>query len=131
MNPTLRPTEWDLFTKSNDAVQTYLWTLYPALDRELLLDAFRARMMFERPEQQWEPHVERMLNGEIECGAMVRHYRHSLIYDLPETARIPAVLPSRGNEESVASGKKPRRSKRTRRGVQLRTSREKKKKKKR
>ena len=103
------PTEWDLFTKSNDAVQTYLWELYPSLDHELLLDAFRARMMFERPLSQWESHVRRMLAGEIECGAMVRHYRHSLIHD-----HVREMPPARV-AASAATETRPRRAKRRKR----------------
>ena len=109
------PTEWDLFTKSNGAVQSYLWSLYPDLDRELLLDAFRARMMFEQPQpfgavQRWEPHVRRMLDGEIECGAMVRHYRHSLIYD---HVRDPPPEPE--PEEPQQTRRRARRTRRAKR----------------
>ena len=67
-----------------------------------------------------------MLDGEIECGAMVRHYRHSLIYDhireTPEPTDPPKDAdPEPEDPEGRAASfghpepEEPRRTRRTRR----------------
>ena len=74
----MNPTTWDIWTKSNAVVSSYLWSLFPDLSRELVLDAYRAQLMFNFV-GPWEPFVQLMLSGAINCNAMVKQYRRELI----------------------------------------------------
>ena len=80
--------DWELFTKSNEVVRAHLARFGDTGD-DIFLDACRARMMFHEGNARWEPYVRMMLDGTIECGAMVRHYRHALIL-----THVPAPSPA-------------------------------------
>ena len=89
----MKLTTWDIWTKSNAVVSSYLWSLFPDLSRDLILDAFRAQLMFTFV-GPWEPLVQLMLSGAINCNTMVKQYRQQLIF-------------TEGSKDSKGSGEPP------------------------